>query len=93
MGDRASVVAGTGTYSTQHSVHLTERAHEIGVDAVLVVTPYYNKPPVRGIVAHFEAIAAVTNRPIMVYNIPGRVFLNLETDTIAKLGAIPTCGR
>ncbi len=90
VGDRASVVAGTGTYSTQHSVHLTERAHEIGVDAVLVVTPYYNKPPVRGIVAHFEAIAAVTDRPIMVYNIPGRVVLNLETDTIAKLGAIPT---
>ena len=80
VGDRASVVAGTGTYSTEHSVHLTERAHEIGVDAVLVVTPYYNKPPVRGIVAHFEAIAAASDRPIIVYNIPGRVVLNLETD-------------
>ena len=59
VGDRATVVAGTGTYSTAHSVHLTERAHELGVDAFLVVTPYYNKPPQRGIVEHFEAIARV----------------------------------
>jgi 4-hydroxy-tetrahydrodipicolinate synthase len=90
VGDRASVVAGTGTYSTEHSVHLTEKAHELGVDAMLVVTPYYNKPPVRGIVAHFRAIAEVTDRPIVVYNIPGRVVLNLETDTIAQLAEIPT---
>ena len=90
VGGRATVVAGTGTYSTEHSVHLTERAHEIGVDGVLVVTPYYSKPPVRGIVAHFEAIAAVTGKPIVVYNIPGRVVLNLETDTIARLAEIPT---
>jgi 4-hydroxy-tetrahydrodipicolinate synthase len=90
VGDRATVVAGTGTYSTEHSVHLTERAHEIGVDAFLVVTPYYSKPPVRGIVAHFAAIAAVSDRPIMVYNIPGRVVLNLEPEAIAKLAEIPT---
>ena len=90
VGDCASVVAGTGTYSTAHSVHLTKHAHELGVDAVLVVTPYYNKPPVRGIVAHFEAIAAASDRPIVVYNIPGRVVLNLEPDTIAKLAEIPT---
>jgi 4-hydroxy-tetrahydrodipicolinate synthase len=90
VGDRASVVAGTGTYSTEHSVHLTERAHEIGVDAFLVVTPYYNKPPVRGIVAHFQAIAAVSDRPIMVYNIPSRVVLNLEPEAIAQLAEIPT---
>jgi 4-hydroxy-tetrahydrodipicolinate synthase len=89
VGDRASVVAGTGTYSTAHSIHLTERAHELGVDAFLVVTPYYNKPPVRGIVAHFEAIAAVSDRPVVVYNIPGRVVLNLEPETITKLAAIP----
>ena len=56
VGDRATVVAGTGTYSTEHSVHLTERAHEIGVDGFLIVTPYYNKPPVRGIVEHFKAV-------------------------------------
>jgi 4-hydroxy-tetrahydrodipicolinate synthase len=90
VGDRASVVAGTGTYSTEHSVHLTKRAHDIGVDAFLVVTPYYNKPPVRGIVAHFQAIAAVSDRPIMVYNIPGRVVLNLEPEAIAQLAEIPT---
>jgi 4-hydroxy-tetrahydrodipicolinate synthase len=90
VGDRATVVAGTGTYSTEHSVHLTKRAHDIGVDAFLVVTPYYNKPPVRGIVAHFQAIAAVSDRPIIVYNIPGRVVLNLEPEAIAQLAEIPT---
>ena len=90
VGDGATVVAGTGTYSTSHSVHLTERAHELGVDGILVVTPYYNKPPVRGIVEHFRAIAEVTDRPIVVYNIPGRVVLNLETETIAQLAEIPT---
>jgi 4-hydroxy-tetrahydrodipicolinate synthase len=90
VGGRATVVAGTGTYSTEHSVHLTARAHEIGVDGVLIVTPYYNKPPVRGIVEHFKAIAEVTDRPIVVYNIPARVVLNLETEALAKLGEIPT---
>ena len=83
MGDRATVVAGTGTYDTRHSVHLTEQAHELGVDGFLVVTPYYNKPPPRGIVEHFEAIAAATDRPIVVYNIPARVVLNIEPETIA----------
>jgi 4-hydroxy-tetrahydrodipicolinate synthase len=90
VGDRASVVAGTGTYSTEHSVHLTKRTHQIGVDAFLVVTPYYSKPPVRGIVAHFQAIAAVSDRPIIVYNIPSRVVLNLEPEAIAQLAEIPT---
>ncbi len=89
VGDRATVVAGTGTNATGHSVHLTERAHELGVDGILVVTPYYSKPPVRGIVAHFEAIAAVTDKPIVVYNIPGRSVLNLEPETIAQLAEIP----
>jgi 4-hydroxy-tetrahydrodipicolinate synthase len=89
VGDRANVVAGTGTYSTAHSVHLTREAHKLGVDAFLVVTPYYNKPPVRGIVAHFEAIAAVTDKPIVVYNIPQRVVINLEPDTLAELAEIP----
>jgi 4-hydroxy-tetrahydrodipicolinate synthase len=90
VGDRATVVAGTGTYATEHSVHLTTRAHELGVHGFLVVTPYYNKPPVRGIVRHFEEIAAVSDRPIVAYNIPGRVVLNLETDAIAQLAEIPT---
>lgn len=90
VGDRATVIAGTGTYSTEHSVHLTGRAHELGVHGFLVVTPYYSKPPVRGIVEHFKAIAAVSDRPIVAYNIPGRVVLNLETEAIAKLAEIPT---
>jgi len=89
VGDRAKVVAGTGTYSTAHSVHLTREAHKLGVDAFLVVTPYYNKPPVRGIVAHFEAIATVTDKPIVVYNIPQRVVINLEPDTLGELAEIP----
>jgi 4-hydroxy-tetrahydrodipicolinate synthase len=90
VGDRATVVAGTGTYSTDHSIHLTRRAHELGVHGFLVITPYYNKPPARGIVRHFQEIGAVTDRPIVVYNIPGRVVLNLETETIAELAVIPT---
>ena len=90
VGDRATVIAGTGTYSTEHSVHLTARAHELGVHGFLVVTPYYSKPPVRGIIRHFEEIAAVSDRPIIAYNIPGRVALNLETEAIAQLGELPT---
>ena len=89
VGARASVVAGTGTYSTAHSVHLTERAHELGVDGFLVVTPYYSKPPVEGIVSHFRAIAETTDRPIVVYNIPQRVVVNLEPETLARLAEIP----
>jgi 4-hydroxy-tetrahydrodipicolinate synthase len=89
VGDRATVVAGTGTYSTAHSVHLTEQANELGVDAFLVVTPYYNKPPPRGIVAHFRAIAEATDRPIVVYNIPQRVVVNIEPETLAELAEIP----
>jgi 4-hydroxy-tetrahydrodipicolinate synthase len=86
---RGTVVAGTGTYSTAHSVHLTREAHELGVDGFLVVTPYYNKPPARGIVEHFRAIADVSDRPIVVYNIPGRVVINIEPGTIAELAEIP----
>jgi 4-hydroxy-tetrahydrodipicolinate synthase len=89
IGDRATVIANTGTYSTAHSVHLTAKAHELGVDGFLVVTPYYNKPPPRGIVAHFEAIAEATDKPIVAYNIPQRVVLNLEPETLAELAQIP----
>jgi len=88
VGDRATVVAATGTYSTRHSVCLTKDAHELGADAFLVVTPYYNRPPQRGIVAHFEAIAKATDRPIVVYNIPSRVVVNIEPDTITRLAEI-----
>jgi 4-hydroxy-tetrahydrodipicolinate synthase len=85
-----SVVAGTGTYSTQHSVHLTERAHELGAHGFLVVTPYYNKPPQRGIVAHFAEVAKASDRPIVVYNIPARVVINIEPETISRLAEIET---
>ncbi len=90
VGDRATVVAGAGTYDTRHSVHLSQRAEDAGVDGLLVVTPYYNKPPQRGIVAHFEAIAASTSLPIVVYNIPGRTVVNIEPATIAELAEIAT---
>jgi 4-hydroxy-tetrahydrodipicolinate synthase len=90
VGSRATVVAGTGTYDTAHSVHLTARAHELGVDGFLVVTPYYNKPPQRGIVAHFRAIAEASDRPIVVYNIPSRVVVNIEPETISELAGIPS---
>jgi 4-hydroxy-tetrahydrodipicolinate synthase len=90
VGDRATVIAGTGTYSTAHSVHLTERTHKLGVDGFLVVTPYYNKPPPRGIVEHFKAVAAVSDKPIVAYNIPARVVLNVEPETMAELAEIPT---
>ena len=85
---RGTVVAGTGTNATAHSVHLTEQAHELGVDGFLVVTPYYNKPPQRGIVAHVEAIAAVTDRPVVFYDIPSRVVVDAEPGTIARLAEI-----
>jgi 4-hydroxy-tetrahydrodipicolinate synthase len=89
VGDRAVVVAGTGSNDTAHSVHLTREADELGVDGFLVVTPYYNKPPPRGIVGHFAAIADATDRPIVVYNIPQRVVVNIEPETIAELARIP----
>jgi 4-hydroxy-tetrahydrodipicolinate synthase len=88
VGDRATVVAGTGTYDTAHSVHLTEHAHALGVDAMLIVTPYYSKPPQRAIVRHFEEIAAATDKPIVVYNIPSRVVVNIEPETIERLAEI-----
>lgn len=87
MGGRHPVVAGTGSNDTAHSVHLTRQAAEVGVDAVLVVTPYYNRPPRAGIIAHVEAIAAV-GLPVILYNIPGRSVVNMEPDLIAELGRI-----
>ena len=90
VGDRATVVAGTGTYSTAHSVHLSERAAASGVDGLLVVAPYYNKPPQRGIVRHFEEIAAASELPIVAYDIPGRVVVEIEPATIARLAELPT---
>jgi 4-hydroxy-tetrahydrodipicolinate synthase len=84
----APVIAGTGTYDTRHSVELTERAAEAGVDAALVVTPYYVRPNRRGIKAHYEAIAAATELPIVAYNIPSRTATDMPNDLLAELGQI-----
>ena len=85
---RGTMVAGTGSNDTAHSVHLTQVAAELGADAVLVVTPYYNKPPAEGIRRHVAAIAEV-GVPVVLYNIPGRTALNMEPPLVAELAAIP----
>jgi 4-hydroxy-tetrahydrodipicolinate synthase len=85
---RGHVIAGTGTYDTAHSVHLTHRAEVAGADAVLVVTPYYNKPPQRGLVEHFTAVANATRLPVIVYNIPGRTGTRIEHDTLLRLAEV-----
>ena len=82
------VIAGTGTYDTAHSVEMTHRAAETGVDGVLAVTPYYNKPTQAGLVGHFTAIADA-GLPVMVYNIPGRTGRLIEVETLAILGGHP----
>jgi 4-hydroxy-tetrahydrodipicolinate synthase len=83
-----TIVAGTGTYDTRHSAELTERASEIGVGAMLVVAPYYNKPNRLGIKAHFQAVAGSTDRPIVVYNIPSRTVIDIPNDLLAELAEI-----
>jgi 4-hydroxy-tetrahydrodipicolinate synthase len=83
-----TVVAGTGSNNTRHAAHMTERATELGADAILSVTPYYNKPNRRGIVAHFREVAAATDKPIVLYNIPSRVVLDLPNDLLAELAQI-----
>ncbi|HEY2544319.1 MAG TPA: 4-hydroxy-tetrahydrodipicolinate synthase [Gaiellaceae bacterium] len=88
VGDRATVVANTGTYDTAHSAHLTGEAHDLGVDGILVVTPYYNKPPQHAIVRHFQEIALMTDKPVLAYNIPSRVVVNIEPATISELAQI-----
>jgi 4-hydroxy-tetrahydrodipicolinate synthase len=86
VGDDARVIANTGTYDTAHSVHLTRDARRLGVHGFLAVTPYYNKPPAEGLARHFAAIAAAADGlPVIIYNIPQRVILNLEPALIARL--------
>jgi 4-hydroxy-tetrahydrodipicolinate synthase len=84
----ASVIAGTGSNDTRHAVHMTERATALGVDAVLSVTPYYNKPNRRGIRRHYEEVARATDRPIILYNIPSRVVVDVPNDLLAELAQI-----
>src|SRR5689334_22080890 len=86
VGDRATIVAGIGTNHTEHSVELNEQAQKIGADGVLLVSPYYNKPTQAGLVAHFEAVAAASNLPIMLYDIPGRTGVTIAPETYARLG-------
>jgi 4-hydroxy-tetrahydrodipicolinate synthase len=78
-------VAGTGSNDTRHAVELTERATELGVDATLSVTPYYNKPSRRGLLRHFEAVAHATDRPVVLYNIPSRTATDMPNDLLAEL--------
>ncbi len=85
VGDKAVVIAGTGTNNTRHSIELTKKAEECGVDGIMLVVPYYNKPSQEGMYQHFKAIANATKLPIILYNIPGRSGSNLLPETVARL--------
>src|SRR5205823_7663009 len=83
-----TIIGGTGSNDAAHAVRMTERATALGVDATLSVTPYYNKPNRRGIKAHFEAVATATDKPIVLYNIPGRTATNMPPDLLEELARI-----
>jgi 4-hydroxy-tetrahydrodipicolinate synthase len=83
-----TVIAGTGSNDTRHAAEMTERATALGVDAILSVTPYYNRPDPRGLVAHYTEVARATDRPILLYNIPSRTGLDIPNDLLARLAQI-----
>jgi 4-hydroxy-tetrahydrodipicolinate synthase len=83
-----TIIAGTGSNNTRHACHMTEKATELGVDGILSVTPYYNKPNRRGLRAHYEEIAKATDKPIILYNIPARVVIDVPNDVLAELAQI-----
>ena len=85
VGDKAMIIAGTGTYSTRESIEYTKMANDLGVDGIMIVTPYYSKPSQIGILQHFDQISKNTDLPIMAYNIPGRTATLIEIDTLEKL--------
>ena len=85
VGDKAKIIAGTGTYSTRESIEYTKMANDLGVDGIMIVTPYYSKPSQIGILQHFEQISKNTDLPIMAYNIPGRTATLIKIDTLEKL--------
>jgi 4-hydroxy-tetrahydrodipicolinate synthase len=85
VGDRLTVVAGVGTNNTAHSVELAEQAEKVGADGVLLVAPYYNKPSQEGVAAHFEAVAAASGLPVMLYDIPGRTGITIGADTYRRI--------
>ena len=89
VSGRGKMICGTGTYSTAETLELTQDAEDAGADGLLVVTPYYNKPPQRGLIAHFERVADATDLPIIAYNIPGRTATRIEHDTLIHLSAKP----
>ncbi|MDQ1288231.1 MAG: 4-hydroxy-tetrahydrodipicolinate synthase [Actinomycetota bacterium] len=89
VGDRAVIVAGVGTNDTRHTVELSERAAKAGAHGLLVVTPYYNKPPVESLVAHFTTVADVTGLPMMLYDIPGRTGVRIGTPALLRLAEHP----
>lgn len=90
VGDRAKIVAGTGSNSTKEAIEATQKADKLGLDGSLQVVPYYNKPPQAGLKGHFEAIArAVPDLPVMLYNVPGRTSCNLLPETVVELSRIP----
>ncbi|TMN22742.1 4-hydroxy-tetrahydrodipicolinate synthase [Lentibacillus cibarius] len=86
---RVPVIAGTGSNSTKASIRLTQQAESTGVDGIMVVTPYYNKPSQEGMFQHFQAIAQSTTLPVMLYNIPGRSVVNLSVETTVRLSKVP----
>lgn len=86
---RCKIIAGTGSNNTNASIKLTKKAEEAGVDAVMLVVPYYNKPSQEGMYAHFKAIAESTSLPVMLYNVPGRTVASLAPETTIKLAQIP----
>ena len=88
VGDRGTVIANTGSYSTAESIKMTVEAEKIGVDGVMAVVPYYNKPPQSGLYNHFYKIAISTELPVMVYNVPGRTSKNIELETVKRLAKI-----
>ena len=85
VGDRVKILTGAGDNETSYTVEQAKRCAEVGADGLLIVTPYYNKPPQAGIEAHFKAVAAATDLPIMMYDIPGRTGVEIEQDTICRL--------
>ncbi|GAC1327846.1 MAG: 4-hydroxy-tetrahydrodipicolinate synthase [Mycobacteriales bacterium] len=89
VGNRAHVLAGVGTNDTRHSVELVRAAEKAGASGLLAVTPYYSKPPQAGLLAHFEAIAGATDLPVMLYDIPGRTAVAIETETLVRLADHP----
>jgi len=88
IGGKGTVIAGTGSYNTVDSIELTKEAERAGVDGVMLVAPYYNKPSQEGLYQHFKAIAEATSLPVIIYNIPGRTGVNISVDTLLRLAEI-----